>query len=175
MVPDARILVALVLIGGAAAAPPDAAEQGKALLLPFKVELKAALQNGLADGPAAAIDACRVEAPEIAERHSANGIRLGRSSHRLRNPANEGPEWIRETLDIYVSNPDLREPVVVDLGPDRTGYIEPILTAPVCLTCHGTSVPNELRNTIDAHYPEDRATGFKTGDLRGVFWVEFPR
>ena len=44
----------------------------------------------------------------------------------------------------------------------------------LCLTCHGESLQPEIATRINESYPEDEAAGFKTGDLRGVFWVEFP-
>ena len=32
----------------------------------------------------------------------------------------------------------------------------------------------DVASRISELYPEDRATGFEAGDLRGIFWVEFP-
>jgi hypothetical protein len=53
------------------------------------------------------------------------------------------------------------------------GDAEPIYNQPLCLTCHGETIDPELRARIRDLYPRDRATGFRDGDLRGVFWVEF--
>jgi hypothetical protein len=36
------------------------------------------------------------------------------------------------------------------------------------------SVALDLAVLIKEEYPEDEATGFSEGDLRGVFWVEYP-
>jgi hypothetical protein len=44
----------------------------------------------------------------------------------------------------------------------------------LCLVCHGETLAPEIAAQIAAQYPEDQATGFADGDLRGVFWVEFP-
>ena len=54
------------------------------------------------------------------------------------------------------------------------GYVEPIMVQPMCLVCHGEALQPGVAAQIDERYPEDRATGFKAGDFRGVFWVEFP-
>ena len=54
------------------------------------------------------------------------------------------------------------------------GYVEPIVMQPMCLTCHGESLAPEIAARISEVYPDDQATGFKVGDFRGVFWVEFP-
>ena len=105
---------------------------------------------------------------------SGDGIRLGRSSHRLRNPANVAPAWVAPLLDDYVADSADRAPRVVALSAGRSGYVEPIGVQPLCLTCHGDAVPPEVTARIHELYPEDRAVGFDVGDLRGVFWVEFP-
>ena len=74
--------------------------------------------------------------------------------------------WLAEGAD--------RAPVVVPLPDNRTGYVEPIVTQPLCLACHGSSLAPEIAERLAADYPDDRATGFEVGDLRGVFWAEFP-
>ena len=50
----------------------------------------------------------------------------------------------------------------------------PIRLQPQCTMCHGpaAAIADEVRAEIAASYPDDRATGFATGDLRGWFWVE---
>lgn len=149
-------------------------EEGAALLAPFKRDLMAALRDGLAKGPVEAIAACRIRAPEIARTLSRDGVRMGRSSHRLRNPDNAAPDWVAPILDDFVADPESRAPVVATLPDRRIGYVEAIQTKALCLTCHGAALAPELSTRIDELYPEDRAVGFEVGDLRGVFWVEFP-
>ncbi len=39
------------------------------------------------------------------------------------------------------------------------------------LTCHGSSLQPELKAEILCLYPNDQATGFKPGELRGAFTV----
>lgn len=180
MTAGAAAAATLVLLAATGASVPagagDAAdsERGAAYLAPFKKDLKAALKAGLAEGPAAAIDACRIEAPALAEQHSADGVRVGRSSHRLRNPDNTAPEWVSPTLSAWLTS-DSRTPVIVELDGDRVGYIEPIIAQPLCLTCHGEALAPAIGERLAALYPDDEATGFSAGDLRGVFWVEFAR
>ncbi|MGI9341484.1 MAG: Tll0287-like domain-containing protein [Gammaproteobacteria bacterium] len=144
------------------------------LLAGFKQQLQGALKAGLAEGPVAAIAACSIEAPKIAAAASRDGIRVGRASHRLRNPANTAPAWVAPILAAYVDNPTDLEPRTVELDAGRAGYVEPIVMQPVCSTCHGKSVGPEIAARIAELYPDDRATGFDVGELRGVFWVEYP-
>lgn len=151
-----------------------AAARGAEILAPFKQQLKQALVAGLQQGPVSAISVCREQAPSIAADLSIEGIVVGRSSHRLRNPSNAAPDWVVPVLDEWVGAGADRSPVVVALPGGRSGYVEAIETQPLCLACHGTSLAPEIAERIAADYPDDRATGFEVGDLRGVFWAEFP-
>ena len=164
----------LVMIATAAGADETAGARGAAYLAPFKSQLQQALQQGLEQGPVEAIRACRVEAPRIAGALSRDGVRMGRVSHKLRNPANGEPAWARAVLEAYLADPAVRAPRVVSVAPDRTGYVEPIVTQPLCVTCHGEAIAPEVASLLAELYPNDRAVGFRPGDLRGVFWVEFP-
>jgi len=128
----------------------------------------------MAQGPVHAIGACNTQAPAIAEASSKAGVKVGRASHRLRNPANVAPDWVQPILDAYVADAGDRAPRTVSLGGGRAGYVEPILVQPLCLTCHGESLAPEVAAHIDALYPDDAATGFALDDLRGVWWVELP-
>jgi len=169
LVPESGPLVAERL-GDVAAARLD---RGRAAVQPFQLALQSALQAGMARGPAAAVDACRTRAPAIALEAAGPGVELGRSSHRLRNPANAPRPWVRPLLDDYVAGG--RAPRVVDLGGGRFGYVEPILTQPLCVACHGAQVDGAVAARIAELYPRDEATGFAAGDLRGLFWAEFAR
>lgn len=167
------MVTALILATAAAHGQDGGIEQAQALLKPFKLGLQEALRTGLQDGPVAAIAACRIQAPAIAESLSKRGIRLGRTSHRLRNPANIAPTWVAPTLDRYVQGAAL-DPELVKLDDGLMGYIEPITLKPLCTTCHGEVLAAPVAQRIHELYPQDRATGFKPGDFRGVFWLEFP-
>ena len=168
------LLIALVFVAGVTHAHDAALTRGAELLLPFKKELKSALLAGLEQGPVEALNVCREQAPEIANSLMQEGIRLGRSSHRLRNPENEPPKWLRPAMQAYLDDDSNRAAYIVPLPGDRWGYAEPIIAQPLCLTCHGEAIPPSVTGRIEELYPEDRAVGFKAGDLRGVFWLEFP-
>ncbi|MFB6262906.1 MAG: DUF3365 domain-containing protein, partial [Bradymonadaceae bacterium] len=60
-------------------------------------------------------------------------------------------------------------------GPERQiGYLKPIELKGLCVNCHGTrdKLAPGVSEKLAKYYPEDRATGFEVGDLRGWFWVE---
>ena len=166
--------VGIVLAASAAAAGESDPARGAEVLAPFKQQLQRALREGLAEGPVEAIAACPVRAPEIASSLSRDGLRLGRTSDRLRNPANSPPDWVRPILDEYAASPSERAPRAVPLPDGRSGYVEPILVQPLCLTCHGETLAPEVEARLAERYPTDRAIGYRVGDLRGVFWAELP-
>lgn len=168
------LLLILIVMAGVLESQETASEQGEKLLQPFKQNLQQALQEGLAKGPVDAVTACQLQAPGIASDLSSSGVRLGRTSHRLRNSANIAPEWVAPILDAYASDSSNRRSRSVSLKNNKTGYIEPITIKPLCLTCHGDSIAPEITSKIDELYPEDQAVGYQAGDLRGVFWIEFP-
>jgi hypothetical protein len=166
-------LLALTGFGPAFGSDTDAAAQGAELLQPFKQQLQAALKAGLAESPVAAIDVCKLRAPAIAAGLTLDTASVGRSSHKLRNPANAPAPWMQEAIDHYLTQPSDLEPVTVQLEDGRIGYAEPIVTQPVCLLCHGENLSPVVVTKLEQLYPADQATGFRAGDFRGIFWAEF--
>jgi len=172
-----RLIVATIVVAMCAACERptvDYKAEGAALLMPFKTDLKAALVKGMEAGPVEAISACRIEAPQISSKLSVDGVVMGRSSHKLRNSGNASPVWLEPILRGYADGSSDLAPVDVSTGDGRVGYVEPIIMQPMCLACHGEELQADVAARISENYPEDRATGFKAGDFRGVFWVEFP-
>lgn len=137
--------------------------------------LAAALREG---GPAAAVTVCRDDAPRLtAAVGEEQGVSIGRTSDRLRNPRNAPPGWARELVEASAGRAasDVR-PAAVELG-DRVGLLRPIVVAQPCTRCHGEreQLPAEVAERLAREYPEDRAVGYGAGDHRGFFWVEVPR
>jgi len=132
-------------------------------------ELTTALDQ---DGPDGAIEVCSMRAPEIAATTSNQyGVVLGRTSFRLRNPSNLPPEWAVDLVDDEVAEPTWL------VGPDgRVAGLLPIRTKAECLMCHGPreEISEDVIAKLDEYYPDDAATGFDEGDLRGWIWVEAP-
>lgn len=173
-IPAFAALLAAFWVGSTGAVAADDTQRAEDVLGGFKRSLKQALVEGLAQGPVAAVEACHLEAPDLASTASKQGVRVGRASHLLRNPANAAPAWVQPLLDAYAADPASRAPRTVAIDSGRTGYVEPIYVEPLCLTCHGSSLAPEVAARIEALYPDDAATGYEVGDLRGVFWVELP-
>ena len=178
----ALIVATLLIVAGCAteeghtpaAELESAAEEGRAALAPFKADLMAALAEGMAEGTVAAIEACNVKAPGIATANSGARVVVGRTSHRLRNPHNTAPDWVAPILEGYLADPSAAAPEARQLDDGRRGYVEPIRLQGLCLACHGSELQPAVAERIATLYPQDAATGFSVGDLRGVFWVELP-
>jgi len=45
---------------------------------------------------------------------------------------------------------------------------------PLCATCHGMTLAPPVAEAVAARYPEDDATGFGVGELRGAFLIDWP-
>jgi hypothetical protein len=53
-------------------------------------------------------------------------------------------------------------------------YMQAIVLQPMCAMCHGDSLAPEVRAAIQENYPDDQATGFAVGELRGAFLIDWP-
>lgn len=162
-------------IDGAALNPAQSAQRDRALAArdAMAQALFARLESEIrASGAAGAIGVCAEEAPRIAaETAQAHGVHIGRTSHRLRNPSNLAPEWAEPLLADRPDQPRF------SAGSEGTlGVALPIRLAPNCLACHGEAgaIAPDVRAALSARYPDDRATGFASGEVRGWFWVEAP-
>ncbi len=63
---------------------------------------------------------------------------------------------------------------VVEEG-DVTRVYKPLVAKAVCLKCHGSDLSPKIAEAIRSAYPNDKATGFKEGDLRGVIVAEIKK
>jgi hypothetical protein len=160
----------------AAAAQAGDVARARAALMPLKKGLKSALMGAIqSKGPVAAGQACKLEAPRITAAAEVDGIRVGRASDKLRNPANAAPAWVKPHLAAWLAAAPAPGVHVTQPLPDgRRGYLEPIFVQPPCLLCHGAEVPAPIRESLSALYPTDQATGYALGQVRGVFWVDLP-
>lgn len=164
--------------------PHERIKASRAVVGEFAAKLKAALVKSMEeDGPLGAVEVCHTLAPQIAAETSAKtGWRVGRTSLMTRNTANHPDAWEQHILTRFAArkaaggDPATMESwaVVGEDGEKQFRYMKAIPTAPLCMTCHGTDVDPTLAARIDALYPEDRATGYHEGDIRGAFTISQP-
>ena len=182
------LLASLPVLSSAAEVTPapatDWIEHSRQLALQLGSELKGELGKAMAaGGPVAAISVCRERAPAIAARLSReSGATVGRTALRVRNPANAPDELQRTLLEQFSGElasgkftPPLEAAFEMRRGElVERRYMRAIPTEPVCLTCHGKTLTPELAAAIARDYPDDQATGFEQGQLRGAFTVAWP-
>jgi len=144
--------------------------------------LKKALQNEMkANGPISAIGMCNTFPTEFKEKLGDNdGWKVGRTSLNLRNPNNAPTDWEKSTLQYFneqlknnvdVSQLELSKLVKVDGGHEYR-YMKAIAVKPVCLACHGQSVPAAVTAKLKSLYPNDQATGYTLSEIRGAFIIK---
>ena len=189
-----KIVLALSAIlftsaGPSIAAPEEIAtrsQASRAVIKQFAGTLKGELVSALkAGGPVNALGVCNVKAPEIADVHStAKGWSVGRTSLKLRNPANAPDDWETKVLKDFegrkakgedIAKMEYAEIVQGSGGKKEFRYMKAIPTAAKpCLACHGSKISPEVAAKLDELYPEDKARGYSAGDIRGAFTIRQP-
>lgn len=161
-----------VELAAIAAAESAAQAVGAAL----KGRLQGAMSSG---GPGLAVSACADESQGLAALAlRGSRARAGRASLRLRNPQNDGPDWVQAWLREQGERPSSGVEglsVAHQDGEVVVGrYLAPITVEGVCLHCHGdpSQIPEAVRSVLSSRYPNDQATGYAVGDLRGAIWAE---
>jgi len=149
----------------------------QALMSTLQANLVAAMQKG---GPTYAVEFCAGEALTLTDsvaRQLGSGISLKRVSENHRNPVN-APDAaevraLRHFQDVLAETGSLPEDWVQQTSNGELRYYRPLVIAEPCLACHGdeTTMDPAVAEAIAARYPDDRATGYETGDLRGVIRV----
>jgi len=102
-------------------------------------------------------------------------VTIRRTALKYRNPANKPDKTDEDVMYALVDSKDFK-PVAVDMGSTYRVY-KPLRIETRCLACHGDEnrMSKQVKQMIKEKYPEDMATGFKEGDLRGVVVAEFPK
>jgi hypothetical protein len=132
-------------------------------------------------GPVAAIDVCYVEAPAIAAGLSAAAVaKVGRTALKVRNPANVPDADARAVIErfeqAWTNAPGSPAPEHFVVAADGSArYMQGIVTLGLCTSCHGSELTPEVAAAIRTRYPDDEATGFAVGSLRGAFLIDWPR
>ncbi|MCL4185443.1 MAG: DUF3365 domain-containing protein [Burkholderiaceae bacterium] len=186
-------VLAVLLVAGCAAPPPapvaappgylDEA-RGIAAMVPANLlqVLTAELERG---GPAGAIEVCRDKAPEMARAASARtGWNVRRASLRNRNPKGVPDAWERAVLERFdaqaaagASGATLEtHQVVTEDGKPYFRYAKALPTQALCVQCHGdpATLGTAVKARLQALYPDDRATGYAPGQIRGALFLKKP-
>ena len=159
----------------------EARLHAKALGGALKSRLQQAIQSG---GLEAGVNECQLEAAPIALALSQNGWEVGRTALKVRNPNNAADQWEREQLAWFSQlltkakqdNLAPKRPLETYQYDSESGkfrYMMAIEQGQVCMACHGANVAPSVKQSILKHYPNDQATGFELGELRGAFTLSY--
>jgi len=158
-------------------------QEAKAAIIKMGKTLKMHMkQNMKAGGPTQAATFCSDKARGIAKKVNASyekGVTVKRISLKQRNPADkptaDEAKVLQELHTAFEAKKAVPKMVVKEISKNHYKVYKPIfINKGVCLTCHGVGdVRNEeAYKLIKAKYPNDKAVGYKKGDLRGAFVVE---
>ena len=177
------LLIPFLSFAAFAQTTPDPAVEGPKITAEAFAKLSGTLGEAMAKGgPAGALNMCSEKAPQIAkEVAAAHGVTLRRATHKPRNPKNAADETEKQILADFakaISNKAAPTPKVITNTDGSKSFVAPIMLGnPLCLQCHGTpgkDIAPETLAAIQKLYPDDEATGFKLGDLRGLWRITFP-
>ena len=151
-------------------------KEAKGLIMEFASVLKPSLKQAVqTQGPASAIKVCSEIAPQTAKQLSVkSGWEIKRVSLKARNHKSAKPDKfeqkILEKFEHYQyegqSVAEMKHSEVVD-GEFR--FMKPQGVEQVCLACHGKEIKPEIKKALAEFYPEDVATGYQLGEIRGAY------
>jgi hypothetical protein len=162
---------------------PDA----KAVAMSVPPRLLSVLQAEIArSGPEGAIATCREQAPAMArEASEKSGWAVRRVSLRNRNPKAVPDAWERAALEDFDRRAAAgespatleRAETVQENGQAVQRYLRALPTAEPCTSCHGTPdrISAAVATQLKTLYPDDRAVGYRVGEIRGAITLRRPQ
>lgn len=176
-------LLAPILVGLSLQAPAGGMENTSALdaeavqiVKSFAGTLKPKLKGAIADGGLVdAINVCSVEAPKIAQTLSAEtGWQVKRVSLKARNKSSAMPDaFERIVLEQFnerqASGEAAASMMFSQMVGDEYRFMKAQGVQGLCLNCHGDSLQPDVKKALAERYPDDTATGYSLGEIRGAF------
>lgn len=148
-------------------------------------DLGDALKTALAEsGPDGAITVCRDTAPALANALSLRtGWKVSRVSLKTRNALIGQPDaWEQVILQRFDEEAKggadagkmIAAEIVNEPDADYFRFMKALPVKPLCLTCHGgdQTIPASVRQTLAREYPNDKATGYFAGQIRGAVTIK---
>lgn len=159
----------------------------KKAVLPVVPKVVAAMQDAIASqGVAGAIPVCKEQAPAlIKEVRDSTGWSIRRVSLKTRNAERGTPDlWeVRQLADFNIRAGNGEKPETIEKseivnvdGKPVFRYMKALPVGDACLKCHGPTETLDagLKAKLAETYPQDRATGYSKGEIRGALTVKRP-
>lgn len=136
-------------------------------------------------GPEGAIGVCREKAPKMArEASEKTGWAIRRVSLKNRNPKAVPDAWEQAVLADFDKRAAAGEKptslekgeVVMDGDKRMYRYMKALPTQDLCLQCHGTSdrIGPAVKARLGELYPDDKAVGYHSAEIRGAITLKKP-
>jgi hypothetical protein len=179
---QANALAQPVRSADAPAKPVSFEARGKDITQQAFALLSANLGKALAEGGVTnALSYCSEKALPLTQLVAdTNQVHLRRVTQRPRNPANRADTSDSATLRAFqaqLAEASQVSPVVRTNADGSVTFFAPIvLNNTLCLRCHGEvgkDIWADNAAFIRSLYPRDEATGFKLGQLRGMWRIDF--
>lgn len=175
--PHLLTLSAFLLATNPAHADQTDDAEAAALVAAYGSTLKAALMSAMKKaGPISAVEVCNEQAPQIADHLSNDHWQIKRISLKPRNPDNsptdEEAAVLKQFERFQAAGSSFETLTWSGQLDGQYTFIKAIPTGGLCLTCHGENIQPKLYEKIKSHYPDDKATGYRAGDIRGAFLLK---
>lgn len=155
-------------------------EEARKVAMTLPPKLLVALQEEIArTGAEGAISVCKDMAPKMAgEVSQQTGWKIKRVSLKARNDARAIPDaWEKAALEDFDKRAAAGEaPAKLEKGEkvgDEYRFVKALPVQSLCLSCHGPAdkLKPAVKASLSQHYPNDQATGYSEGQIRGVISV----
>ncbi len=158
-------------------------DKGKKIAAATFTALSQQLQKAVKEGGIPnAIQYCNLAAYPITDSLSqAHQAVIRRTSLKNRNPENKATELERVVLENFEKKAEEGQPikpVIKPLEGQKIAFYAPINVNGFCLNCHGKlgeTLTDENYQLIKKHYPEDKAIGYVSGALRGMWSIQLTK
>jgi hypothetical protein len=146
------------------------------LVKQFGNALKPALKKAIkTKGLEHAVEFCAVKAPEITKNINQQNKEwtIKRVSLKNRNPSAKPDNWERKVLKMFdkrqSNGESAKKMAYSEMVNGEFRFMKAQGVQGVCLSCHSKNIAKNIKSAIDKHYPNDKATGYSLGQIRGAF------
>jgi len=150
----------------------------------FMVQLKSILIKQMkSEGTLSAIAVCADTAQVLTNNFGLKkGVYIKRVSFKNRNKHSAPDEFEARILIEFeqihkegkLTSGTEHFEIIIENDYQYLRYMKPIKIGTACLKCHGNEekISTEVKGLITKRYPDDKALGYKNGDLRGAVSIK---
>lgn len=136
----------------------------------------------LKNGEASALAFCNERAyPLTDSMATVQNVYIKRVSDKNRNPNNKANNIELKHIQTFKTNLATDKDIspIIEEKDGKIHFYAPIFTNGMCLKCHGSpkkgQIKPEVVKLLSNLYPEDKATGYDTNQIRGIWSIVFDK